>query len=95
MARLIDADAVLSKIDELIKENELDTATKYGNETPEQADNSYSTWMKYEIADFVDDIRDEIVNAPTVDYADAYSKGYSDGYQECEINMAENVDKEE
>lgn len=65
--RLIDADAVLAKIDERIKLVGLDTATKYGNETPEQADNSYQTWMKYEIADFVDDIRDEIVNAPTLE----------------------------
>lgn len=51
--RLIDADA-------LARDMGVDNAVKYGNETAEQQHNSYSTLMKYEIADYIED-------APTVD----------------------------
>ena len=53
MVRLIDADA-------LARDMGVDNAVKYGNETAEQQHNSYSTLMKYEIADYIED-------APTVD----------------------------
>ena len=95
MSRLIDADAVLEKIDERIRLAELDTATKYGNETPEQADNSYQTWMKYEIADFVDDIRDDIDNAPTVipeDFMHPYEEGYALPIDLNDIKDSESID---
>ena len=46
--RLIDAD-------KLIKDNGLDKATKYGNETKEQIQFSYDTMMMYEIFDLIDD----------------------------------------
>lgn len=51
--RLIDADA-------LIKNNGLESATKYGNKSAEQLNRSYSTMMLYEIEDMID-------CAPTVD----------------------------
>lgn len=51
--RPIDADA-------LKKANGLDDAVKYGNQTTEQRDRSYSTMMLYEIADMIDD-------APTIE----------------------------
>lgn len=46
--RLIDAD-------KLIKDNGLNKATKYGNETKEQLQLSYGTMMMYEIFDLIDD----------------------------------------
>ena len=54
--RLIDAD-------ELIRQYNLDEATKYGNKNAKQQANSYSTMMLYEIADMIDD-------APTIIEAD-------------------------
>lgn len=39
---------------------QLENATKYGNETPEQADISYGTLMRYEIAYCVEDLIDDI-----------------------------------
>lgn len=54
--RLIDADA-------LIRQYNLDEATKYGNKNAKQQAHSYSTMMLYEIADMIDD-------APTIIEAD-------------------------
>ena len=54
--RLIDADALKTAYG-------LERATKYGNESKEQLDNSYSTMMMYEIADMLD-------YAPTIIEAD-------------------------
>ena len=54
--RLIDAD-------ELIRQYNLDEATKYGNKNAKQQAHSYSTMMLYEIADMIDD-------APTIIEAD-------------------------
>lgn len=53
MTRLIDADA-------LIEAMGLQNCTKYGNESAEQQDHSYSSMMLYEIKDMIDD-------EPTVD----------------------------
>lgn len=53
MARLIDADA-------LIEAMGLQNCKKYGNETPEEMSDSYSSMMLYEIKDMIDD-------EPTVD----------------------------
>lgn len=58
--RLIDAD-------ELIKQYNLDEATKYGNKNAKQQAHSYSTMMLYEIADMIDD-------APTIIDADKGDK---------------------
>lgn len=44
----------------LMRDMGVDNAVKYGNETAEQQHNSYSTLMKYEIADYIED-------APPVD----------------------------
>lgn len=44
----------------------LNDCTKYGNNTAEQQDKSYSTMMMYEVADLVDDLI-EIVKAGGVD----------------------------
>lgn len=46
--RLIDADA-------LMRDMGVSDAIKYGNKTAEQQHNSYSTLMKYEIADYIED----------------------------------------
>ena len=46
--RLIDADYLMCDIGCF-------DAVKYGNETPEQQHNSYSTLMMYEIADYIND----------------------------------------
>lgn len=54
--RLIDADALKTSYG-------LECATKYGNESKEQLENSYSTMMLYEIADMLD-------YAPTIIEAD-------------------------
>lgn len=51
--RLIDADALMESFG-------CKDATKYGNKTTEQRNNSYSTMMMYEIANLIDD-------APTID----------------------------
>ena len=45
--RLIDADALKTAYG-------IERATKYGNESKEQLENSYSTMMMYEIADMLD-----------------------------------------
>lgn len=70
--RLIDADA-------LIKDNGLESATKYGNRTEKQRTASYSTMMLYEIAEMIDE-------APTVD-AEPVRHGRwifaDDGYCRC------------
>ena len=58
--RLIDAD-------ELIRQYNLDEATKYGNKNAKQQAHSYSTMMLYEIADMIDD-------APTIIEADKGDK---------------------
>ena len=46
--RLIDADALIARYN-------LDKVKKYGNDTPERRDFSYSTMMMYEIADMIND----------------------------------------
>lgn len=78
--RLIDADL-------LLEANGLKDAVKYGNKTPEQQHNSYSSMMLYEIADIIDD-------APTVDpvthgrWVEAKVQGmslYPDGQKMCSV----------
>lgn len=49
--------------DELKKSMDCDGAVKYGNDGVEQTERSYSTLMRYEIADYIDD-------APTLDVVD-------------------------
>lgn len=49
--RLIDADALKRCIG-------CEDAVKYGNKSPEQQHDSYSTMMMYEIADYIDDAPD-------------------------------------
>lgn len=44
----------------LLRDMGLENAIKYGNQTTEQQHNSYSTLMKYEIADYIQD-------APAID----------------------------
>lgn len=58
--RLIDAD-------KLVKQYNIDEATKYGNKNAKQQAHSYSTMMLYEIADMIDD-------APTIIEAEAESE---------------------
>lgn len=58
--RLIDADALKTSYG-------LEGATKYGNESKEQIDHSYSTMMMYEIVDMLD-------YAPTIIEADEEEK---------------------
>lgn len=41
--------------DELKKSMDCDGAVKYGNDGVEQTERSYSTLMRYEIADYIDD----------------------------------------
>lgn len=55
--RLIDADYLMCDIGCF-------NAVKYGNETPEQQHNSYSTLMMYEIAEYINDA--ETVDAEPV-----------------------------
>ena len=38
----------------------IENATKYGNKNAEQMRNSYDTFMKYEIADAIDDIAEQL-----------------------------------
>lgn len=55
----------IEEIKELIKAKLIDNlmledATKYGNKNAKQQANSYATVMKYEIADCVDDLLDDL-----------------------------------
>lgn len=64
MAEQIRAE-VIEEIKELIKTKLVDNlmledATKYGNKNAKQQANSYATVMKYEIADCVDDLLDDL-----------------------------------
>ena len=47
---------IVEKLEE--KTEFLKDCTKYGNESPEQQEKSYSTMMMYEVADLVDDLMD-------------------------------------
>ena len=58
-SELLDTVAEKIKI-RLIDNLGLEDATKYGNKNAKQQDNSYSTVMKYEIADCVDDLLDDL-----------------------------------
>lgn len=56
---------LLDKVTEKIKIRLIDNlgledATKYGNKNAKQQENSYATVMKYEIADCVDDLLDDL-----------------------------------
>ena len=53
----------MKDVDALKTSYGLECATKYGNESKEQLENSYSTMMLYEIADMLD-------YAPTIIEAD-------------------------
>ena len=53
-------DKIKAEIEEIEKYYGLDKATKYGNENAEQQRLSYSTMMMYEVADFVDNIKEII-----------------------------------
>lgn len=53
--------AVVKKLEE--KTEFLKDCTKYGNESAEQQEKSYSTMMMYEVADLVDDLIDIVRNA--------------------------------
>lgn len=48
------ADDLISR-SALLRDMGLENAVKYGNQTTEQQHNSYSTLMKYEIADYIQD----------------------------------------
>ena len=80
--RLIDADA-------LMRDMGVADAVKYGNKTAEQQHNSYSTLMKYEIADYIED-------APTIEAEPVvrckeckYSKKFNiTGNRYCEFHVA-------
>ena len=46
--------------DKLSKYLDVENATKYGNKNAEQQINSYDTLMKYEIADAIDDVAEQL-----------------------------------
>lgn len=46
--------------DRLSRYLNVESATKYGNKDAEQQRNSYDTLMKYEIADAIDDIAEQL-----------------------------------
>jgi hypothetical protein len=46
--------------DRLSKYLNVESATKYGNKNAEQQRNSYDTLMKYEIADAIDDVAEQL-----------------------------------
>lgn len=71
MERLISADA-------LIEAMSLQNCVKYGNKTPEQQHESYSTWMAYEIKDEIDD-------APTIDAVEVVRCKDCAGKKACDI----------
>lgn len=65
LGRADEREKVLDEVKELIETKLVDNfalsdATKYGNITAEQQANSYATVMKYEIADCVDDLLDDL-----------------------------------
>lgn len=70
----IRADAI-EGIKELVKSRliislGLEDATKYGNKNAKQQANSYATVMKYEIADCVDDLLDDLEQMKESDYGE-------------------------
>ena len=56
----IRAKAIDEFADRLAKYLNVESATKYGNKDAEQQRNSYDTLMKYEIADAIDDIAEQM-----------------------------------
>ncbi len=56
----IRADAIDEFAERLASYLGVEGATKYGNENAEQMSNSYATIMKYEIADAIDDVREQL-----------------------------------
>lgn len=56
----IRAKAIDEFADRLSKYLNVESATKYGNKDAEQQRNSYDTLMKYEIADAIDDIAEQM-----------------------------------
>ena len=56
----IRANAIDEFADRLSKYLNVESATKYGNKDAEQQRNSYDTLMKYEIADAIDDIAEQM-----------------------------------
>lgn len=56
----IKAKAIDEFADKLSKYLNVESATKYGNKDAEQQRNSYDTLMKYEIADAIDDIAEQM-----------------------------------
>lgn len=52
--------AIQNFVDRLSKYLDVENATKYGNENAEQQIKSYSTLMKYEIADAIDDVAEQL-----------------------------------
>ena len=55
-----DVEKVVEQLEE--KTESLKDCTKYGNESAEQQEKSYSTMMMYEVADLVDDLIDIVRN---------------------------------
>ena len=60
MYRLGYTKAVDDFADRLSKYLDVENATKYGNENAEQQIKSYDTLMKYEIADAIDDVAEQL-----------------------------------
>lgn len=56
----VGAKAIDEFADRLSKYLNVESATKYGNKDAEQQRNSYDTLMKYEIADAIDDIAEQM-----------------------------------
>lgn len=56
----IRAKAIDEFADRLSKYLNVESATKYGNKNAEQQRNSYDTLMKYEIADAIDDVAEQL-----------------------------------
>lgn len=60
IAKNVRAKAIDEFADRLAKYLNVESATKYGNKDAEQQRNSYDTLMKYEIADAIDDIAEQL-----------------------------------
>lgn len=60
-------DAIDGFVDRLSKYLNAESATKYGNKNAEQQRNSYDTLMKYEIADAIDDVAEQLKAGGTDD----------------------------
>ena len=58
--KLVYNKAIIDFAERLSEYLNMENATKYGNENVEQQRNSYDTLMKYEIADAINDIAEQL-----------------------------------